>query len=152
MKRKTLQDRRPSQAGFTLIEILVVVMIITLLASIVAVNVLRKPGEARISTAKMQIRQLQTAIQLYRSEQGLQPSQEQGLEALVAKPTTEPIPQRYPQEGYLESRRVPRDPWGNEYIYVVPGRSGEAFEIISYGSDGEPEGEGEAADISSASL
>ena len=94
MKRKTLQDRRPSQAGFTLIEILVVVMIITLLASIVAVNVLRKPGEARISTAKMQIRQLQTAIQLYRSEQGLQPSQEQGLEALVAKPTTEPIPQR----------------------------------------------------------
>ncbi|HPF99697.1 MAG TPA: type II secretion system major pseudopilin GspG [Kiritimatiellia bacterium] len=152
MKRKTLQDRRPSQAGFTLIEILVVVMIITLLASIVAVNVLRKPGEARISTAKMQIRQLQTAIQLYRSEQGLQPSQEQGLEALVAKPTTEPIPQRYPQEGYLESRRVPKDPWGNEYIYVVPGRSGEAFEIISYGSDGEPEGEGEAADISSASL
>ena len=100
----------------------------------------------------MQIRQLQTAIQLYRSEQGLQPSQEQGLEALVAKPTTEPIPQRYPQEGYLESRRVPKDPWGNEYIYVVPGRSGEAFEIISYGSDGEPEGEGEAADISSASL
>ena len=152
MKRKTLQDRRPSQAGFTLIEILVVVMIITLLASIVAVNVLRKPGEARISTAKMQIRQLQTAIQLYRSEQGLQPSQEQGLEALVAKPTTEPIPQRYPQEGYLESRRVPKDPWGNEYIYVVPGRSGEEFEIISYGSDGEPEGEGEAADISSASL
>lgn len=152
MKRKTPQNRRPAQAGFTLIEILVVVMIITLLSSIVAVNVLRKPGEARVSTTKMQIRQLQTALQLYRSEQGLIPSQEQGLEALVAKPAMDPIPQRYPEEGYLESRRVPKDPWNNDYIYVVPGRSGEAFEIISYGSDGEPEGEGEAADISSASL
>ena len=84
MKRNRPAAQRPSTSGFTLIEILVVVMIITLLASIVAVNVLRKPGEARISTARMQIRQLQTAIQLYRSEQGLLPSQEQGLEALVA--------------------------------------------------------------------
>ena len=107
MKRNKPAAQRPSTSGFTLIEILVVVMIITLLASIVAVNVLRKPGEARISTAKMQIRQLQTALQLYRSEQGLLPSQEQGLEALVAQPTTDPIPQRYPAEGYLESRRVP---------------------------------------------
>ena len=152
MKRNRPAAQRPSTSGFTLIEILVVVMIITLLASIVAVNVLRKPGEARISTARMQIRQLQTAIQLYRSEQGLLPSQEQGLEALVAQPSTEPIPQRYPAEGYLESRRVPKDPWNNDYIYIAPGRSGEAFEIISYGSDGEPEGEGEAADISSAAL
>ena len=84
--RRALQSRA---AGFTLIEILVVIMIITILASIISVNVLHKPGEARISAAKMQIKQLQTAVQLYRTEQGRVPTQEQGLAALVAKPTTE---------------------------------------------------------------
>jgi general secretion pathway protein G len=136
--------------GFTLIEILVVIMIITILAGIVGESVLRKPGEARISAARMQIKQLQTAIQLYRTEQGFIPTQEQGLEALVTKPAVEPVPKNYPDEGYLESRKVPRDPWKNDYIYVVPGRHGEPFEIISYGSDGEPGGEHESADISSS--
>ncbi len=142
----------PRAAGFTLIEILVVIMIITILASIVGVNVLHKPGEARISSAKMQIKQLQTAVQLYRTEQGRVPTQEQGLSALVSKPTTEPVPARYPEEGYLESKKLPVDPWKREYIYLVPGRNNEAFEIISYGSDGEAGGDGEAADISSSEL
>ena len=141
-----------SKSGFTLIEILVVIIIITILASIVSVNVLRKPGEARVSAAKLQIKQLQTAVQLFKTEQGRAPTQAQGLEALVVKPTTDPIPQQYPADGYLESRKLPKDPWNNDYIYLVPGRAGEVFEIISYGSDGEPGGEGDAADISSSEL
>ena len=147
--RSTQRDR---QSGFTLIEILVVIIIITILASIVSVNVLRKPGEARVSAAKLQIKQLQTAVQLYKTEQGRTPTQEQGLEALVSKPVTDPLPQQYPVDGYLESRKLPKDPWNNDFIYLVPGRAGEVFEIISYGSDGEPNGEGDAADISSSDL
>ena len=147
--RSTLRDQ---PWGFTLIEILVVILIITILASIVSVNVLRKPGEARVSAGKLQLKQLQTAIQLYRTEQGRVPTQEQGLEALVSKPVTDPVPLQYPPDGYLESQKLPKDPWNNDYIYLVPGRKGDVFEIISYGSDGEPGGEGEAADLSSSEL
>ena len=144
------KQRRPATAGFTLIEILVVIMIITILAGIVGVSVLRKPGEARVSAAKMQIRQLQAAVQLYKTEQGRVPTQQQGLEALVEKPTTDPVPENYPDEGYLDTRTVPKDPWNKEYIYLAPGQHGESFEIISYGSDGEPGGEKDAADLSSS--
>lgn len=144
------KKRRRSAGGFTLIEILVVIMIITILAGIVGVSVLRKPGEARVSAAKMQIRQLQAAVQLYKTEQGRVPTQQQGLEALVAKPATDPVPDNYPDEGYLDTRNVPKDPWNKEYIYLAPGQHGESFEIISYGSDGEPGGEKDAADISSS--
>ena len=140
------------QSGFTLIEIMVVIIIITILASIVSVNVLRKPGEARVSAAKLQIKQLQMAVQMYKTEQGRAPTQEQGLEALVSKPTTDPLPTRYPEEGYLDSRKLPKDPWNHDFIYLIPGRNGEVFEIISYGSDGEAGGTGDATDISSAEL
>ena len=146
------RTHRENRSGFTLIEILIVIIIISILAGVVSVNVLRKPGEARVSAARLQIKQLQTAVQLYMTEQGRTPTQEQGLEALVGKPVTEPLPQQYPAEGYLESRKLPKDPWNNEYIYLVPGRAGELFEIISYGSDGEPGGEGEAADLSTSEL
>jgi len=142
-----MNERR---AGFTLIEILVVIVIITILASIVTVNVFRKPGEARVAAARMQMKQLQTALQVYRTEQGRLPTQEQGLRALVRRPTREPIPQRYPAGGYLDSPNVPNDPWGEPYVYLVPGRNGEPFELISYGSDREPGGEDEAADISTS--
>ena len=145
------QDGR-GKAGFTLIEILVVVLIITILAGIVGVNILHKPGEARVSAARMQVQQLKTAVQLYRAEQGRLPTQEQGLEALVNRPTREPVPQNYPEGGYLDSRKVPLDPWNHDYIYLAPGRRGEPFEIISYGDDGEPGGDGEAADLTSSDL
>ncbi len=147
---KQRPEIRAQSQGFTLIEILVVVMIIAILASIVSINVLRKPAEARVAAARMQIKQLQTALHLYRTEQGRLPTQQQGLEALVQKPASDPIPPRYPPEGYLEGRKLPKDPWGNEYIFLIPGRNGEVFEIISYGSDGEPGGENDAADLSSA--
>lgn len=147
---KTMKDRKHASAGFTLMEILVVLIIITILAGLVGVNVLRKPGEARVSAAKMQIKNLQTAVKLYHAEQGQLPTQQQGLEALVQKPVMEPVPKNYPAGGYLDSTEMPRDPWKNDYIYLTPGRSGEPFEIISYGSDGEPGGEGDASDISSS--
>lgn len=146
------KNRESERDGFTLIEILVVVLIVTILASIVGVNLLHKPGEARVSAARMQLQQLKTAVQLYRAEQGRVPTQEQGLEALVNRPTREPVPSTYPEGGYLDSREVPLDPWKNQYLYLVPGRRNEPFEIISYGSDGEPGGSGEAADLSSSDL
>ena len=139
-----------SKAGFTLMEILVVLIIITILATIVGVNVIRKPGEARAAAARVQIKSLQTALQMYRTEQGRLPTQEQGLEALCVKPTAAPVPDQYPDGGYLESRKVPMDPWNREYIYLVPGRNGEEYEVISYGADGESGGSGEDADISSS--
>lgn len=141
-----------SRQGFTLIEILVVVLIISVLAGIVGVNVLRHPGQARTSAAKLQIKTFKNALQLYRMEQHRYPTQAQGLEALCSKPTLPPVPEMYPEEGYLDSRAVPLDPWGRPYIYIVPGRNNEPYEIISYGSDGEPGGTGEAAEISSSDL
>lgn len=140
------------KAGFTLIELLVVIAIITILAGVVTVQILHKPAEARVAAAKAQINQLQTALGVYRTEQGRFPTQEQGMDALVRIPDREPIPRAYPTDGYLQGTRVPQDPWGNAYIYLAPGRAGESYEIISYGSDGEPNGAGDAADISSSAL
>ena len=139
-------------AGFTLIELLVVVAIITILATVVGVNVAKRPGQARAAAAHSQVANFRTAIQLYKMDSALIPSQGQGLAALCQKPTRQPVPTRYPADGYLESRNLPADPWGNEYVYMVPGPDGAAYEIVSYGADGEPGGEGEAADISSAGM
>ncbi len=141
-----------NKAGFTLIEILVVLVIIMTLAGVVTVNVIRHQGESQVKAAQLQIRQFMDALQIYRIEQGRYPTQAQGLDALVERPTREPVPRNYPEDGYLANRRVPPDPWGNEYIYLSPGRQGEPYEIISYGSDGEPGGSGNAADISSSHL
>ena len=143
---------RKSQSGFTLIEILVVVLIISILVGIVGLNVLRHPEEARLSAVKLQIKTFKNALNLYRMEQHQFPTQEQGLESLCVKPIISPIPKNYPQMGYLDSRHLPDDPWGHEYIYIIPGRNNEPYEIISYGSDGEPGGTGNASDISSSEL
>jgi general secretion pathway protein G len=144
------KSKHRARSGFTLIEILVVMAIVMGLVSVVGVNVIRHQREARVKTATIQIRELQNAIAHYETEQGRIPTMEQGLEALVQKPVSSPVPERYPPDGYLASRRLPKDPWGNDYIYVAPGREGLPFEIISYGADGESGGSGDAADISSA--
>jgi general secretion pathway protein G len=141
-----------SKNGFTLIEILVVVLIISILAGIVGLSVLRHPGEAKVKAAQIQIKQFKSALQIYRMEQNQYPTQEQGLKALCVKPSVPPLPEKYPEEGYLQSLKLPKDPWNHDYIYLVPGRNQEPYEIISYGSDGEPAGTGEAADISSSDL
>lgn len=145
--------RKPSprqSSGFTLVEILVVIAIISLLAGVVLINVLPNLGMGNQAAAKSQIQTLSSALTTYRIAHGRYPTQEQGLQALVEAPTRAPVPRNYPENGYLTSRTLPLDPWGRAYIYLIPGRSGEAFEIISYGSDGESGGSGEAADISSA--
>lgn len=136
--------------GFTLVEVLVVLVIITLLAGIVGVNVLHQPAQARARAAQVQMRNLQTALKIYHTEQGRFPTQAQGLDALVKKPSRPPVPVAYPDDGYLESRHVPVDPWGQPYIYLIPGREGEAYELICYGADGAPGGEDSNADISTA--
>lgn len=140
-----------SNGGFTLLEILVVVMIITILATIVGVNVYKDPGKAKVAAAKAQISGgFMEALERYRMDNGFFPTQEQGLDALRTKPGISPVPKDYPEEGYM--RKIPSDPWGNPYVYLIPGSKGAPYEIISYGADGEPGGEGEKADISSADL
>jgi general secretion pathway protein G len=152
MKHSANHSSSRRRAAFTLIEVLVVLVIVMGLASIVTVNVVRHQAESRVKTAQLQINQLVQALQSYHLDHGRYPSQAQGLEALVARPTSPPVPATYPESGYLARTRLPLDPWGNPYVYLVPGRSGEAFELISYGSDGGPGGEGTGADISSADL
>ncbi len=144
------QHQRKKQ-GFTFIELLVVVAIIAILTGAVALNLAGRTNEARIARAKLDIQQLQTALDTYRSDNGRYPTQAQGLQALYEKPVIEPLPTRYPAEPYLRGKE-PLDPWGATYIYMSPGRRGELFEIISYASDGEPGGEGDAADLSSSDL
>ncbi|MBM4154710.1 MAG: type II secretion system protein GspG [Lentisphaerae bacterium] len=151
-KEPTHARRCGRRGGFTLIEILVVMAIIMGLVTVVTVNVLQKQQKARVDTAKIQVRELQNAVGHYQVEQGRIPTMEQGLDSLVRKPASSPVPETYPDGGYLASRRLPRDPWGREFIYLVPGREGLPFEIVCYGSDGEPGGDGDAADISTADL
>ena len=138
------------RAGFTLVEILVVIAIISLLAGVVLLNIAPQIGMGSQAAAKAQIQVLSSACTTYRMAHGRYPTQAQGLEALVQKPTQEPIPENYPDGGYLSGRVVPPDPWKRPYVYLIPGRSGENFEILSYGADGEPGGSGADADVSSS--
>lgn len=148
----SLTRERSSRSAFTLIEVLIVLLILTSLVGLVGVGVIRHQGEAKVKTGKIQIAQLQSALKLYKVEQGEFPTSNQGLEALVRAPANRSSTAPYPPEGYLDSTQVPLDPWGQPYVYLAPGREGEAFEIISYGSDREPGGEGDAADLSSSAL
>ncbi|MCE9615852.1 MAG: type II secretion system major pseudopilin GspG [Lentisphaerae bacterium] len=141
-----------SRAGFTLLEILVVVLIITILATIVGVKVVDKPGQARVAATKAQLVGFRSALQVYHMQNSMYPTQEQGLEALCRLPTTPPVPASYPDEGYLDTHNLPLDQWGRPYVYLVPGTDNQPYEVISYGSDGEPGGTGDAADISTAAM
>lgn len=142
---------RYRKSGFTMVELLVVVLIITILSTIVGVRLFREPDKAKIAAARAQISNFKVALGVYRTEQGRFPTQEQGLQALVARPTIAPVPKEYPDaDGYLEALVLPLDPWKNDYVYLSPGSHGEKYEIICYGSDGEEGGEGPAADISSS--
>ena len=137
--------------GFSLIELLVAVSIMLILAGLVALNLFNEPGKARIATAKSQIATLKTAVRLYQGDTFALPTQRQGLEVLVKRPTGE-NGVNWREGGYLDSPTLPKDPWGHDYLYFAPGRHQELFEIVSYGADGQPGGEEEAADISSSSL
>lgn len=139
--------RRP--CGFTLIEVMVVVVILGILAAIVVPRIMSRPDEARIAKAKQDIRTLESALNLYKLDNYVYPSTEQGLEALVQKPTGEPVPRNWKEGGYID--RLPKDPWGNPYQYLNPGVHG-AIDIYSLGADGRPGGEGIDADIGNWNL
>lgn len=133
-----------TQSGFTLIEILVVITILAILAGLLVPRVMDRPDQARVVAAKNDIRAIQSAINLYRLDNGVYPGTEQGLLALVQRPESGNVPRNWKQGGYLE--RMPKDPWGNDYQYLYPGVNGEV-DIFSLGADGQPGGEGYAADI-----
>jgi general secretion pathway protein G len=142
MLQKLTHDNR----GFTLIELMVVIIILGILAMWVAPKIMSRPEEAKQVKARIDIQNLETALKLYKLDNGLYPTTEQGLQALVEKPETGVVPKKWKEGGYLEKGRVPSDPWGNDFVYLSPGLQGD-FDIISYGSDGVPGGENENKDI-----
>ena len=141
-----LQKLRYENRGFTLIELMVVIIILGVLAMYVAPKIMGRPGEARQVKARLDIQNLETALKLYKLDTGMYPNTDQGLQALVEKPETGNVPKKWKDGGYLEKSRVPKDPWGNEFIFLSPGLKGD-FDIISYGLDGIPGGEKENKDI-----
>lgn len=137
------------QGGFTLLEVMVVVVIIGILAALVVPKIISRPDEARAIAAKQDVASLMQALKLYRLDNQRYPSTEQGLQALAARPATAPIPPNWKAGGYLE--RLPKDPWSNPYQYLNPGLHGE-IDIFSFGADGALGGEGNDADIGSWNL
>jgi general secretion pathway protein G len=139
-------NRPKSCAGFTLIEIMVVIVILGILATLIIPRFMGREEEARRTMARVQMESIETALKLYKLDSGVYPSTEQGLQALVESPTIGQLPRKWREGGYLEKSRVPTDPWDNDYIYLSPGLHGD-FDLISYGADGEPGGEGNNKDI-----
>jgi general secretion pathway protein G len=131
-------------AGFTLIEVMVVVVILGLLAAIIVPRIMNRPDEARVVAARADIAAISQALKLYRLDSGFYPSSEQGLAALIAPPTSEPVPRNWKPGGYLD--RMPKDPWGSDYLYLNPGVRGE-IDVYSLGADRQPGGDGPNADI-----
>jgi len=135
--------------GFTLLEVMVVIVILGILAALVVPRIISRPDEARVVAAKQDIASLMQALKLYRLDNQRYPSTEQGLQALVEKPTSTPIPPNWKKGGYVE--RLPKDPWGTPYQYLNPGVHGE-IDVFSYGADAAPGGEDFDADIGSWNL
>jgi general secretion pathway protein G len=145
--RPAPRSRRAS--GFTLIEIMVVIVILGVLAALIVPRVLERPDEARAIAAKSDIAAVMQALKLYRLDNQRYPTGEQGLNALIAKPEQAPVPPNWKPGGYLE--KLPKDPWGRPYVYLNPGVHGE-IEVFSFGADGQPGGTGIDADIGSWDL
>jgi general secretion pathway protein G len=155
LRRQSLAETRPScddappskrlpDAGVTLIEMMVVLVIIGIVAALVVPNVIGRPDEARVAVAKADLRTVAASLEMYRLDNRTYPTTEQGLAALTAPPTSQPIPLNWVQGGYLPT--PPVDPWGNSYLYKSPADNGP-YELISNGADGVPGGDGADADI-----
>ncbi|MDP1618222.1 type II secretion system major pseudopilin GspG [Phenylobacterium sp.] len=144
MTRRPMRPRPASEAGFTLVELMVVVVIIGLLATVVMINVLPSQDRAMREKAKADVSTLEQAVETYRLEMLAYPTTSQGLAALTQLPAGVPRADRYRDGGYI--RRLPEDPWGNPYQYAYPGERGR-FDVYSFGADGAKGGEGEDADI-----
>lgn len=135
------------RTGFTLIEIMVVMIIIGILTALIVPRLIGRLDEAKVTEAKVQIKNIETALRLFKADNNFYPSTEQGLEALISLPDTGQIPEHFKTGGYLEKKTIPKDPWGNDYVYISPG-TGSDYEIYAYGADGLPGGDGYNADIS----
>ena len=133
--------------GFTLIELMVVIIILGVLAGLVLPRFMGRTEEAKRTKAKLQIESLESALKLYKLDNGNYPSTEQGLDSLVQKPTSGNIPKNWREGGYLEKGTIPIDPWGRAYVYLSPGIQNKDFDLRSLGADGEEGGEGEDQDI-----
>ncbi|MCI5223399.1 MAG: type II secretion system protein GspG [Candidatus Electrothrix sp. AR4] len=147
MHKTKLFDAR----GFTLIELMVVIVILGILAGMVVPRIMDRPEEARRTKAEVDMGIIGQSLKLYKLDNGKYPSSDQGLQALVEPPSTGLLAKNWREGGYLDKSTVPRDPWENEYIYISPGLHGD-FDLISYGPDNEPGGEGMDQDINSWEL
>ncbi len=147
-KPVTVNARR--QSGFTLIEVMVVVVILGILAAVVVPRVMDRPDQARVTKVQNDIRALESALNLYRLDNFNYPTSEQGLRALVVQPTGSDAPRNWRSGGYID--RLQKDPWGNDYQYLRPGRDGREYDLFSFGADGRAGGEGNNADIGNWNL
>jgi general secretion pathway protein G len=139
-----VSDRR----GFTLIELMVVIVILGILAGLIVPRIMGEPEKAKQLKARMQLESISTALKLYKLDNGAYPTTEQGLQALVEPPASGNTPKNWRKGGYLEKGKVPKDPWGNEFVYLSPGIHDD-FDIISYGADGASGGDDTNTDINS---
>jgi len=135
-----------NNSGFTLIELMVVIVILGILAVYLAPRIMGEPEKAKQTKAKVDIQALETALKMYKLDNGHYPTTAQGLQALISPPSGSPQAKNWRKGGYLEKSKLSKDPWGNDYVYLCPGVHGD-FDIISYGADGEPGGEGKNKDI-----
>ncbi|MEL7117352.1 MAG: type II secretion system major pseudopilin GspG [Pseudomonadota bacterium] len=137
-------ERKEKDAGFSLLELMVVVVILSILALAIVPRIIDRPDQARVTRAQTDISALQEAVNLYRLDNLRYPTTEQGLSALVAAPTSDPVPENYASGGYIQA--LPKDPWGADYQYLSPGVHGD-FDIFTFGADGTRGGDGVNADI-----
>lgn len=143
----TAQRRHADDAGFSLLELMVVVVILSILALVIVPRVIDRPDQARVTRAQSDLATLANAVKLYKLDNFRYPTTEQGLAALVSRPASEPVPANW--SGYID--RLPKDPWGNEYNYLAPGVHGD-FDIFTFGADGVQGGEDANADIGTWTL
>lgn len=143
-------SRLRNNYGFTLIEIMVVVVILGILAAVIVPRFLSRPDEAKVTKAKLDMKSIEEALGLFKLDNGFYPSTDQGLKALVEKPQTGRIPSKFSTDGYL--KKAPLDPWGNPYIYLSPGLHSLNYDLISYGADGQTGGVEFNADLNSWEL
>lgn len=135
------------QTGFTLIEMVAVIAIIALLAAFIVPNVVSQLDSAKVTTAQANIKTIGNALKMYRNDNGHYPTTEQGLQALLSKPTIAPVPNNWKTGGYLEDATTLKDPWKRDFVYLIPSTHGGQFDLFSYGADGEPNGVDSDADI-----
>ncbi|NNG01632.1 MAG: type II secretion system major pseudopilin GspG [Desulfobacteraceae bacterium] len=147
MKYKIQQDDHV-RSGFTLIELMVVIVILGILVSFIGPRFMSQPDSAKVTKAKIQIESISTALKMYKLDNGFYPTTDQGLQALIQPPDSGRIPQKWRKGGYLEKSSIPKDPWGSEFVFISPGTHGD-FDLISYGADSVPGGEEFDKDISS---